>query len=162
MGDYTWFHFTAEFKEDNFAVPHIQYMLDPQGPKKERHQLPMHSLFDLNNRHKFFLLGKEDSQAHITGDTLFRWDEIAERYKLSVDSSFKHYGNEIPLLLSWLAPYDVDGDEDFRGFYLPAYNAHPTLIYRRPGGYAFRAAGLQETSFNPVIPVPDASGNAYY
>lgn len=144
MGDYTWFQFTAEFKPDNFAVPVIQYLVDTQAPKKERMHLPMHDLFNDNNRHKYFLCS--GSEEHISGRTQFRWDEHAERYWLSVDTSFKHH-NEIPLFLSWLSPYDVDGHDGFRGLYLPAYNEHPSLIYRRLGGYTFRGAGLQERPF---------------
>lgn len=145
MGDYTWFHFVAEFRVDNLAVPWIQYLVDPQSPRRERaHNAPNHALFNINNRHKHFLIYGPESQAHITGRTEFTWNSISERYELVVDTSFKHYGNEIPLFLSWLRPYDTDGVDGFRGFYLAAYNEHPGLIYRQDGQYMFRQAGLQE------------------
>lgn len=145
MGDYTWFHFVAEFKEDNLAVPWIQYLVDPQSPQRKfPGNTPSHALFSENNRHKHFLIHGPESQAHLTGHTEFGWNPISERYELIVDTSFKHYGNEIPLFLSWLRQYDTDGVDGFRGFYQAAYNEHPGLIYRSDGQYLFRQAGLQE------------------
>ncbi len=141
MGDYTKFYFVAEFREKNEAVPWIQYMVDPQSPRRDMN-LPNHALFNPNNRHKHFLIHGPESQAHITGFTEFNWNAISERYELVVDTSFKHYGNEIPLFLSWLRPYDTDGEEGFRGFYVPAHAKHPGLIYREDDQYVFRHPSL--------------------
>lgn len=143
MGDYTWFHFVAEFSEDNPAVPWIQYLVDPQSPRREMGERPTHALFDQDNRHRHFLIHGSESQAHLTGQTEFSWNPHSERYELVVDTSFKHYGNEIPLFLSWLRQYDDDGVDGFRGFYLAAHNDHPGLIYRQLGHYVLRQAGLQ-------------------
>lgn len=142
MGDYTWFNFTAAFKEGNQALPVLSWLCDPQAEAKNRDQLPEHAFFD--DPYARFMLNK-DSAHHVTGQTVFRFDEhFRQEYILSVDCSFNmHSGRNLALFLSWLRTYD-QGDQGFRGFYLPAYNEHPMMIYRDLDHYVFRAVGLQK------------------
>lgn len=147
MGDPTWFYLTAEFKEGNPAVPIIQHMIDLSGePAKARKQLPDHPFFDTVKWRSMLVLS---SDVHMTTTTEFRYDSYTERYQLIVNSSFKHT-NEIPLLLSWLRPYD-QGLDGYRGFYQLPETDHPSLIYRREGTWEFRSPYHMGAILSPRI-----------
>jgi hypothetical protein len=140
MGDYTWFKFTAAFKEGNQVLPTLSWLVDPHGEPKERNQLPEHAFFD--DPYARFMLNKESAH-HITGHSQLRYDDYyRNEYILTVDCSFKNHPAMLALFFSWLRPHD-QGDQGFRGFYLPAYNEHPMMVYRELDRYVFRPVGLQ-------------------
>lgn len=146
MGDYTWFKFTAAFREGNQALPTLSWLCDPRAERKDRDQLPEHAFF--NDPYVRFMLTK-DSAHHVTGQTVLRFDShFRDEYIMSIDCSFNSRSTAmLPLFLSWLRPFD-QGDSGFRGFYLYPYEVHPYLIYRELDQYEFRAVNNQRQAFD--------------
>lgn len=146
MGDYTWFKFTAAFHEGNQALPVLSWLCDPQAEPKHRDQLPEHAFF--NDPYSRFMLTK-DSAHHITGRTQLRFDDYyRNEYILSIDCSFNSRNvAALPLFFAWLRPHD-QGDQGFRGFYLPAYTEHPVMVYRELDQYEFRSVNNQRQAFD--------------
>lgn len=133
MGMYTRLTFWADLAPDSEAVPVVQRLINADADG----ELPEHGFFKLPHASSVLTCS---SAYHRTGQTLFVYDDIAHAWWLNVDSSLKNYGDEIRQFLNWLAPYDT-GDNGFRGFFLYEENEHPTLIYRRNGGYVYVESG---------------------
>ena len=85
-----------------------------------------------------------DGDAHST----FRFDDIVQRWILTVRSNHKVYRNEIEMFLDWIAPH-VDPDETgsetgFVGYMRYEEASEPTLIYMRDGKVRYAMCSGQE------------------